>query len=126
MIQSPKSRRASRDPSQILKRLIQILAKDVERPLRWRQARNELAALIRPRKGEIQVIGTKPRSQMVLISAQDLCELLARLSGERSFIDELRAMPGYDPPARRLVFSERLHSRESPAGSNQKSRRSKE
>ena len=102
-----------KDPHHALEYLIQVLTKDAGPALRVREARDGFTSVLRQvRKGKVQVIGTEPRNQVVLITAKDLCDLLVSLQEQRSFMDALRAMPDYDPPKRCIAFTERPRSRE--------------
>lgn len=89
MIQSLRSRFASGNSHRILEHLIQALTKEAGHTLRMRDARDGFTSVLRQvRKGNIQVIGMKPR------------------------MDVLRALPDYDPPKKRIAFAERSRSRE--------------
>jgi hypothetical protein len=111
-IESLRNHLTSKDPRGIFEHLVPILTKEAERTLRTKEARDGFTAVIRQvRKGKVQVIGTEPRKQVILIAATDLCDLLLSLR-ERSFMDALRATPGYKPPKKRIAFAERPRSRE--------------
>jgi hypothetical protein len=108
MIESFRDHLGSANPARIFEHLMRTLVKEAGRVLRVREARDAFESILRQaRKGRIQVIGTEPRNQVVMISAKDFCDLLIDLQEQHSFMDAIRALPGYNPPQRRLAFTER-------------------
>jgi hypothetical protein len=96
-----------------LKAAAEILTRALAPSMSIRKARDTFTSVLRSvRNGKIQLVGSDPGEQVIMITARELVAVIARLINAPSFMDALRSEPGYNPPKRKRVFKERPRSRE--------------
>lgn len=100
--------RSEQDSESLVAALSRSLRKSSHKPLSAKAVRDRFTETLRAvRSGRVQLVGAKPKNQVVIISLNDLARVVRMASHDVSFGEALRMQPGFQPVPTRAEMRQR-------------------
>ena len=104
---------AGKDSDGLVTALSQSFGEASHEQLSVRAIRDRFTSTLRAvRSGEVQLVGTDPNDQVVMISLRDLAQMVRRAAGDVSFGEALRMRADFHPVALEVEMRQRPRGRQ--------------